>query len=143
MSCVQKILTVALFPNLTTLINTKPVFSKTDNNYWLPVTTTTVGESILNNIDNNQLSGNNFFTIKVFYFCGARIWDISQFIQPIINTEPEFLILHIETNDATAIHFRKIVDEFLLLKLAILKSLSDCKALKSKPRFTSNTSKYD
>ena len=109
MSCVQKILTVALFPNLTTLINTKPIFSKTGNNYWLPGTTTTVGDSILNNIDNNQLSGNNF-TIKVFYFCGARIWDISQFIQPIINTVPEFLILHIEKNDATTIHSRNIVD---------------------------------
>ena len=71
----------------------------------------------------------------------ARISEMSQLIQPIIKKKPEFLILHIETNDATTNDSRKIVDDILLLKSAALNSLPDCRVLVSKPTLRSGNGK--
>ena len=39
--------------------------------------------------------------VKVFHFSGARIEDINQYIIPIIKKQPDYLIRHVGTNDAT------------------------------------------
>ena len=52
---------------------------------------------------------------------------MSQLIQPVIKKNPEFFILKVRTNDATNNDWRTIVEVVLLLKSAILKSLSDCR----------------
>lgn len=83
----------------------------------------------------------NNLNVKVSHFSGARIRGtarvraISQLNHPIIKKKPEFLMLHIGTYDDTTNDSRKIVDDILLLKSAVLKSLPVCRVIVSKPAF--------
>ena len=114
-------------------------FSKSDSNYCQAGTCAIIGNLILNGINEKQLSMNNR-SVKVFYFSWTRIRGISQHMS-IIKKKPELFILHIGTNDATTNDSRKIVNDILLLKSAILKSLPDCRIIVSKPIFRSNNEK--
>ena len=51
----------------------------------------------------------------------------------IIKNKPDYLILHVETNDAATISSRKIVDDLLMLKTNISKQLPNCRIVLSKP----------
>ena len=52
---------------------------------------------------------------------------------PIIKKQPDYLILHVGTNDATINTSKKIVDDFLILKPNISKELPSCRLVLSKP----------
>ena len=65
-----------MFPNLTVLMNTKPVLVKLTNN-WPPGTVAIVGDSIENGNGEKQLSMSNRI-VNVFYFSRTRIRYISQ-----------------------------------------------------------------
>ena len=52
---------------------------------------------------------------------------------PIIAKQPDYLILHVGTNDATTNTSRKIIDDLLMLKSNILKQLPNCRVIVSKP----------
>ena len=80
-----------------------------------------VGDSMVNGIDEKRLS-QKYGNVKVFNFSGARIEDLNHYIVPIIKNKPDYLILHVGTNDATTNSFRKIVDDLLMLKTNILKN---------------------
>ena len=80
-------------------------FSKTDK---LLATWYCVGDSIGNSIAEKWLSMNNR-NVKVFHFPRARIRDISQLMQPIIEKKAEFLILHVGTKDAETNDSRRIL----------------------------------
>ena len=71
--------------------------------------------------------------VKLFLFSGARIEDINQYIIPIIKKQPDYLILHAGTNDATTNTSKKIVDDLLILKSNISKQLPSCSIILSKP----------
>ena len=58
----------------------------------------------------------NLVTLKFVPFLGARIEDLNHYIVPIIKTKPDYLILHVGTNDATTNSSRKIVDSLLMLR---------------------------
>ena len=79
--------------------------------------------------------------IKVFHFSGARIEDINQYIAPIIKKQPDYLILHARTNDATTNTSKKIVDDLLILKSYISKQLPSCRIVLSKPILRHNNGK--
>ena len=68
----------------------------------------------------------NNCNVKVFHFSGARIRDASQLMQTVFKKKPKFVILHIGPNYATTKDSRKIAEDVLLLRSAILKSLLDC-----------------
>ena len=72
-------------------------------------------------------------TLKFFHFSGAKIEDINQHIVPFIKRQPDYLILHVGTNDATTNTSKKIVDHLLILKLNISKQLPSCRIALSKP----------
>ena len=59
--------------------------------------------------------------------------DLNDYIKPIIKNKPDYLILHVGTNDATTNSSRKIVDDLLMLKANISKQLPNCKIVFSKP----------
>ena len=69
----------------------------------------------------------------VFYFSSARINDMNHHLMLIIAKRPDYLILHVGTNDATTNTSRKIIDDLLMLKRNILKQLPNCRVLVSKP----------
>ena len=83
----------------------------------------------------------NNCNVKVLHFSGARIKDTSQFMQTVIKKKPEFVILHIGPNYATTNDSKKILEDVLLLKSAILKSLLDCRVIVSKRTFQSDDTK--
>ena len=72
-------------------------------------------------------------SVKVFYFLGARINDMNHHLMPIIAKQPDYLILHVGTNDATINTSRKIIDNLVMLKCHILKQLPNCRVIISKP----------
>ena len=91
-----------------------------------------VGDSMVNGIDEKRLSKKHG-NVKVFHFSGARIEDTNQYIIPIIKKQPDYLILHVGTNDATTNTSKKIVDDLLILKSNISKQLPSCRIVLSKP----------
>ena len=82
----------------------------------------------------------NNCNVKVFRFSGARIRDASQLMQTVFKKKPKFVILHIGPNYATTKDSRRIAEDVLLLRSAILKSLLDCWVIFSKRTFQSDNS---
>ena len=88
--------------------------------------------TMLNGIGAKRLSRRHA-NIKAFHVSGTRIEDINQYIIPIIKKQPDYLILHVRTNDATANRSKKTVNDLLILKSNISKLLSSCRIVLSKP----------
>ena len=99
--------------------------------HWPSGTCAIVGDSMVNGIDEKRLQKHG--NVKVFYFSGARINDMNHHLMPIIAKQPDYLILHVGTNDATTNTSRKIIDDLLMLKCNILKQLPNCRVIVSKP----------
>ena len=99
---------------------------------WPSGTCAIVGDSMVNEIDEKRLS-QKYDNVKVFHFSGARIEDLNHYIVPIIKSELDYLILHVRTNVATKISYRKLVDDLLMLKTNIAKQLPNCRIVLSKP----------
>ena len=76
---------------------------------------------MVNDIDEKKLEKHG--NVKVFYFSGARINDMNHHLMPIIAKRPNYLILHVGSNDATINTSRKIMVDLLMLKCNILKQL--------------------
>ena len=87
---------------------------------WPSGTCTIVGDSMFNGIDEKRLS-QKYGNVKIFHFSGARIEGLNHYIMPIIKNKPNYLILHVGTNDTTTNPSRKIVDDLLMLKTNISK----------------------
>ena len=60
---------------------------------------------------------------KVLCFPGTRINAMNHHLMSIIAKQPNYLILHVGTNDSTTNTFRKVIDGLLMLKCLILKPL--------------------
>ena len=106
---------------------------ETNNNPLLPLGTfVIVGDSMVNGVNEKRLSKTHG-NIMVFHFSGPRIEDISQYIIPIIKKQPDYLILHVGTNDAKTNTSKKIVDDLLILKSNISKQLPSCRIVLWKP----------
>ena len=101
-----------------------------NNSLWPSGTCAIVGDSVVNGIDEKRLSKKHG-NVEVFHFSRARIEDINQYIIPIIKKEPDYLILHVRTNDATTNTSKKIVEDLLILKSSISKQLPSCRIVLS------------
>ena len=86
---------------------------------------------MVNGIDEKRLSEKHD-NVKVFHFSGARTEDINQYITPIMKKQPDYLILHVGTNDATTNTPKKIADDLLILKSNISKQLPSYRIVLSK-----------
>ena len=60
-----------------------------------------VGDSMVNSYDEKRFSKKHS-NVKVFHFSEKRIENINQYIIPIIKNLPNYWILNVATNDATA-----------------------------------------
>ena len=106
---------------------------------WPEGTIAICGDSILNNIDQNRLSRKR--NVKVFNFPGSTIFDLYDYLQPIIRKKPSVLILHISKNDAPYLTAMEIVNNLLNLKKYVEGMLPDCNIILSLPtkRFDNNS----
>ena len=68
---------------------------------WSSGTCAIVGVSMTNGIDEKRLS-QKYGSLKIFHFSGARIEDLNHLIMSIIEKKPDYLILHLGTNDVTS-----------------------------------------
>ena len=76
--------------------------------FHLPLGTCAInGDSMVNGIDRKKLQKHD--NVKVFYFSGERI-NMNHHLMPIIAKQPDYLILHIGTNNVTTNTSRKIID---------------------------------
>ena len=98
--------------------------------HWQSGTCAIVADSMVNGIDKQRLQKHS--NVEVFSFSGARINDMNHHLMPIIAKQPDYLILHVGTNDGTTSTSRKIIDDLLMLKSNILKQLPINRVIVSK-----------
>ena len=58
--------------------------------------------------------------VKVRFFRSGTIEEMEDDIKPILRREPDYIILHVGTNNATNLTVRDILDKLLRLKSTIL-----------------------
>ena len=109
--------------------------------HWPSGTCAIVGDSMFNGIDEKKLQKHE--NIKLFYFSDARINDMNHHLMPIIAKRPDYLILHVGTNDVRFNTSRQIIDNLLMLKCNILKQLPNCRVIVFKPTFQIHHGKAD
>ena len=99
--------------------------------HWPSGTCTILGDSMDKGINKNKLQKHG--DAKLFYFSGARTNDMNHPLTQFIAKQPDYLILHVGSNDATTNISRKIIDDLLKLKCNILKQIPKCRVIVSKP----------
>ena len=89
-----------------------------------------IGDSMMNGINEKGLSknGNN---VKVRYFSGAKIDDINDKIEKLLDEKPHVIILHLGTNNSPDEASNTILDKLLSLKNKIEKMVPSCKVILS------------
>ena len=88
-------------------------------------------DSMLNQINENRL--NKQFNIKVRTFPGNKISDMYFYLTPLLEKEPDYLVLHVSTNDAKDKSSDLILREIMQLKLWVENKLPSCKVTISHP----------
>ena len=106
---------------------------------WKKGTCVIVGDSMLYGIDEKKISKK--IPVKVRCFPGASIKDMYHYLIPIIAKTPDYIILHVGTNDAPSKSSREIIDDLLSLKSFILSKLSRCKVIISTPIMRTDNAK--
>ena len=64
---------------------------------------------------------------------GAVVEDMFDYLKTILKRKPDYVVLHVGTNNAKDITSRKILDQLLQLKTAVLDSDENCKVILSQP----------
>ena len=103
-------------------------------------TTVIAGDSIINGIREERLSGKNRL-VKVRNFPGAFTEDMQHNLIPILERNSCRLILHVGTNDAEACTSREILDKLLKLKTFISENCLQCQTIFSAPTILSDKAK--
>ena len=67
--------------------------------------------------------------VKVRYFVGGRTDDMYGYMKPLLRKLPDYIILHIGTNDAVNNTSRKIFDKILKLKTTYRSNYRNAKSL--------------
>ena len=98
---------------------------------WPSGTILIAADSICNKLDEKRLSRNN--RVKVRSFPGATINDMYSYIKPLLEKQPDYIILHISTNDAVTKTSESILTELLQLKLYVETTLPSCVVIISEP----------
>ena len=73
--------------------------------------------------------------VKMKSFFGANVRDMHDNTKPILLHKPEYIILHVGTNDALNPPPNEILDKILELKIKIEEINKDCKVIISTPTY--------
>ena len=98
---------------------------------WSTGTVLIAADSICNNLDEKRIGRNN--RVKVRCFPGATINDMYHYLQPLLDKQPDHIILHISTNDAILKTSEEILTDLLQLKSHIESTLPSCNVIISEP----------
>ena len=94
---------------------------------WPKGTICIAGHSILSDLQPGLLSRKR--KVKVKSFSGANVRDMHDNIKPNLRHKPEYIILHVGTNDALNLPPNEILDKILELKKKIEEINKDCKVV--------------
>jgi len=115
--------------NDTSSVKDNSLISK---NIWPSNTCVIVGDPIINGIDEKGLKTENVIT-KVRNYPGASIECMKSNLIPLIAKKPDYMILHVATNDASNDPKKDIINDLLNLKSMVTNALPNCRIVISKP----------
>ena len=94
---------------------------------------------MFNQLDEKRVSKNDF-TTKVRAFGGSSIADMYFYLEPLLKKEPEYVILHVGTNDCVSESGNTVFQNLLGLKKHIEEKVPGVKVIISQPtiRFDNN-----
>ena len=91
-----------------------------------------LSDSMLKEIDPKRL-GNERLVVKKFTHGGCKIKCMYQHLPKILKENPDFILLHVATNNCVDMPSDEIIKELGQLKIFILRSLPSCKTYFSLP----------
>ena len=98
---------------------------------WPKRTCLVTGDSMLEHIDEIRMSRK--FKVKVRPFPGAKTDNMFQYLLPLLEKMPDYVILHVGTNDAMDYEASAIVKKILQVKEFIKLRVPNCKVIISRP----------
>ena len=101
-------------------------------NKWPKNTILVASDSMLSGLDERRLGRNNY-KVKVRCFKGSTVGDMYHYLYPLLQKEPDYLILHVGTNDCTHHTSEKVFNDLLALKRHIEVKVPAIKVLFSLP----------
>ena len=84
----------------------------------------TIGDSMLEGLDDRKMSSKR--VVKVRKFPGATN-DMYHYLMPLIQKQPDNVILHVGTNDPSFCNSSEIVNNILKLRWFISQKIAKCK----------------
>ena len=96
-----------------------------------------IGDSMLEGLDERKMSSKR--VVKVRKFPGATTDDMYHYLKPLIQKQPDNVILHVGTNDASSCNSSEIVSNILKLRSFISQKLPNANIILSKPIMRSDT----
>ena len=114
-------------------INDNVTSDNSEDCSWPKGTICIAGDSIVSGLQPGLISRKR--KVKVKSFSGANGRDMHDNIKPILRHKPEYIILHVGTNDALNLPPNEILDKILELKIKIEEIKKDCKVIISTPTY--------
>ena len=96
-----------------------------------------IGDSMLEGLDERKMSSKR--VVKVRKFPGATTDDMYHYLMPLIQKQPDNVILHVGTNDASFCNSSEIVNNILKLRSFISQKLPKTNIILSKRIMRSDT----
>lgn len=115
-------------------INTSESYDRiksTTLNVCLSRTYLVTSDSMLNYID--KISMSRKFNLNVWSFPGVKIDDKYHYLILLLDKKPNYMILHVDTNNAVDINGSEVVQKLLKLKEFVNGKTPDCKIVLSRP----------
>ena len=99
---------------------------------WPKGTVAIIGDSMVSGLK-EELGSNKKQQVEVTCCRGATVEDMFDYIKPILKRKPDYVVLHMGTNNAKDMSSRIILDKFLQLRTAVLDSNENSKVVLSLP----------
>ena len=99
----------------------------TSNEHWKNGTTLIMGDSTVSGLTEKKMSRNR--KVKIRFFPGAKIKDMFHYAIPLLEKKPDYIILHVGTNDAPYKGGSDISNEILELMRFIKEKHPGCKKI--------------
>ena len=106
---------------------------------WSKNTILIATDSIYNQIDEKRLSRK--YNVRVRAFSGASVEDMYWYLYPLLKKEPDYVILHVGTNNCTYDTPEDILCNILRLKQHIQAVLPNCQVILSQPIIRTDSKK--
>ena len=96
-----------------------------DVHQWPRGTVAIIGDSMVSGLKQELLS-NKKHQVKVRCCRGTTVEDMFDYVKPILKRKPDYVVLHVGTNNAEDMTSRNILGKLLQLKTAVLDSYKNC-----------------